>query len=61
MKIKNKAKIKEEKKLKKKEDKKSSAGFGVLGKDLSSRFSFRDDTAWKPTRPGGRNSQGKPG
>lgn len=34
--------------------------FGVLGKDLSSKFSSRGKGAWKPTKPGGRNGQGKP-
>lgn len=34
--------------------------FGVLGKDLSSKFSARGDRAWRPTKPGGRNAQGKP-
>jgi hypothetical protein len=34
--------------------------FGVLGKDLSNQFSSRGDRAWRPTKPGGRNGQGKP-
>ena len=34
--------------------------FGVLGKDLSSRFSSKGNRAWHPTKPGGRNGQGKP-
>lgn len=39
---------------------KTNAKFGVLGKDLSSLFSARGDRAWRPTKPGGRNGQGKP-
>ena len=39
---------------------KPQSKFGVLGKDLSSQFSARGDRAWRPTKPGGRNGQGKP-
>lgn len=34
--------------------------FGVLGKDLGSKFSSRSDNTWRPTKRGGRNGQGKP-
>lgn len=34
--------------------------FGILGKDLGSKFSKRGDNVWRPTKPGGRNRQGKP-
>jgi hypothetical protein len=43
-----------------KEKKKIKPKFGVLGKDLSNQFSSRGDRAWRPTKPGGRNGQGKP-
>lgn len=43
-----------------KTEKSSQAKFGVLGKDLSSQFSSRGGRAWSPTKPGGRNGQGKP-
>lgn len=43
-----------------KKDSKNSSKFGILGKDLSSRFSAGGDRAWKPTKPGGRNGNGKP-
>ncbi len=34
--------------------------FGILGKDLGSKFFKRGDNVWRPTKPGGRNRQGKP-
>jgi hypothetical protein len=34
--------------------------FGILGKDISSRFNSPTPKAWKPTGRGGRNGQGKP-
>lgn len=34
--------------------------FGILGKDLSSKFSSRKNNFFVPTKPGGRNGQGKP-
>jgi hypothetical protein len=34
--------------------------FGVLGKDISSKFSSGGNGGWRPTKAGGRNGQGKP-
>ena len=31
----------------------------IFGKDLSSKIASRDGTYFKPTKPGGRNGQGK--
>lgn len=39
---------------------KATPKFGILGKDLGSKFSKRGDNVWRPTKPGGRNRQGKP-
>jgi hypothetical protein len=43
-----------------KENKKPNGSkFGILGTDLGSKFSG-GHRAWTPTKPGGRNGQGKP-
>jgi hypothetical protein len=33
---------------------------GILGKDLSRQFSKSQNKFFRPTKPGGRNGQGKP-
>jgi hypothetical protein len=33
---------------------------GVLGKEISSKFSSSGNNTWRPTKAGGRNGQGKP-
>lgn len=33
---------------------------GILGKDLSRQYSFSQNKFFKPTKPGGRNGNGKP-
>lgn len=39
---------------------KQTAGLKNLGQNLQAKFSARGDRAWRPTKPGGRNGQGKP-
>ena len=39
---------------------KGNSRFGILGSELSSRFSAGGNRGWRPTKPGGRNGQGKP-
>lgn len=53
-------KSKSEPKTETKAPKKPASKFGVLGKDLSSKFSSRTERTWRPTKSGGRNPQGKP-